>query len=200
MPPSAALPHGSARRRSAQWIAHFDNPPIGELMAVARGNGHPLVRPTPEGEVAVVAFVERLDKMETGMAECRGNLPVRHVAPPDHVKGAALEIVTVGYLADRAVMLYRAPGAGDMAKAGRDARRIADITDDARSQAFRTGARLVNARRGVAGDRFDDRLAEHANAKIGPAAGATMFKNGSALAKNRVICPPARIDSNLTET
>jgi hypothetical protein len=68
-----------------------------------------------EGEMAVIAFVERLDQVEAGGRKRRGDLRVRHARPPHDVNRLAEKMITVRDAADGAVVLDRAEGAADNA-------------------------------------------------------------------------------------
>lgn len=58
-----------------------------------------------EGEMAVVAFVEGLDQVQSGSRQRRGDLGVSHARAPHDVDRLAEQMIAVGDAAYRAIVL-----------------------------------------------------------------------------------------------
>lgn len=68
-----------------------------------------------EGEVAVIALVQRLDEMVTSRPQRRRELRMRHVGPPDDVDRLSEQMIAVRYATDRSIVLDGSDCAADRA-------------------------------------------------------------------------------------
>ena len=72
-----------------------------------------------EGEMAVIALVQRFDQIEAGSSERSVDLAMAHARPARNVDGAAVEVIAVRNSADCPIVLWRAVRARDHAIGGR---------------------------------------------------------------------------------
>ena len=106
------------RGRAFPSARRVDNSPAGQFAHL--GDGHrgaePRAGARPEGEMAVIALVERFEQVKAGGAERGVDLAVAHPGAAGDVDRAAVEVVAVGDSPDRAIMRRRAEDAGDPAE------------------------------------------------------------------------------------